>query len=167
METKYNTKISDPALSLPLETADPELYALVSRESQRQRKGLELIASENFTSVSVLQCLGSCLTNKYSEGLPGARYLKWVHFILDYYLIYNYLFDRYYGGNQVIDQIEVLCQKRCLETFSLDPNLWGVNVQPYSGSPANVEAFTALIGGSRGRIMGRYFIILHFCNIKL
>jgi len=86
---------------------------------------------------------------------------------LDYYLIYNYLFDRYYGGNQVIDQIEVLCQKRCLETFSLDPNLWGVNVQPYSGSPANVEAFTALIGGSRGRIMGRYFITLHFCNIKL
>ncbi|KAL4120781.1 hypothetical protein QTP88_013407 [Uroleucon formosanum] len=133
MEAKYSTKISDPNLSLPLETADPELYALVSQESQRQRKGLELIASENFTSVSVLQCLGSCLTNKYSEGLPGSRY---------------------YGGNQVIDQIEVLCQKRCLETFSLDPNLWGVNVQPYSGSPANVEAYTALIGGSKGRIMG-------------
>jgi glycine hydroxymethyltransferase len=67
----------------------------------------------------------------------------------------NLLFDRYYGGNQVIDQIELLCQKRCLETFSLDPNLWGVNVQPYSGSPANVEAFTALIGSSRGRIMGK------------
>lgn len=66
-------KASDPILSLPLETADPELYALVSRESKRQKKGLELIASENFTSVSVMQCLGSCLTNKYSEGLPGAR----------------------------------------------------------------------------------------------
>ncbi|XP_025414364.1 serine hydroxymethyltransferase, cytosolic isoform X2 [Sipha flava] len=128
-----DAKISDPNLSLPLEVADPELYALVNQESNRQKKGLELIASENFTSVSVLQCLGSCLTNKYSEGLPGARY---------------------YGGNQVIDQIELLCQKRCLETFSLDPNLWGVNVQPYSGSPANVEAFTALIGSSRGRIMG-------------
>jgi len=76
MEANYNTKISDPNLSLPLETADPELYALVNQESQRQRKGLELIASENFTSVSVLQCLGSCLTNKYSEGLPGARYLN-------------------------------------------------------------------------------------------
>lgn len=63
-------------------------------------------------------------------------------------------FGRYYGGNQVIDQIEVLCQKRSLETFSLDPNLWGVNVQPYSGSPANVEAYTALIGGGKGRIMG-------------
>jgi len=73
MSAKYNTKISDPNLSLPLETADPELYALVNQESQRQRKGLELIASENFTSVSVLQCLGSCLTNKYSEGLPGSR----------------------------------------------------------------------------------------------
>lgn len=68
-----DAKIIDPKLSLPLEKADPELYALVSRESQRQKKGLELIASENFTSVSVLQCLGSCLTNKYSEGLPGAR----------------------------------------------------------------------------------------------
>lgn len=124
---------ADSNLSLPLETADPELYDLVCKEAQRQRKGLELIASENFTSVSVMQCLGSCLTNKYSEGLPGARY---------------------YGGNQIIDQIEVLCQKRCLETFSLDPSLWGVNVQPYSGSPANVEAYTAIIGGSRGRIMG-------------
>lgn len=77
MEAKSNTKfLDDPNLSLPLETADPELYALVSQESRRQKKGLELIASENFTSVSVLQCLGSCLTNKYSEGLPGARYLK-------------------------------------------------------------------------------------------
>lgn len=79
IKAEYNgvdTKISDPNLSLPLEIADPELYALVNQESQRQRKGLELIASENFTSVSVLQCLGSCLTNKYSEGLPGARYLK-------------------------------------------------------------------------------------------
>lgn len=71
-------------------------------------------------------------------------------------LNHEIIIGRYYGGNQVIDQIEVLCQKRCLETFSLDPNLWGVNVQPYSGSPANVEAYTALIGGSRGRIMGKF-----------
>lgn len=70
-----DTKSSDSILSLPLESADPELYALVCQESRRQKKGLELIASENFTSVSVMQCLGSCLTNKYSEGLPGARYL--------------------------------------------------------------------------------------------
>lgn len=66
-------KVPDPKLSLPLEIADPELYTLVCQEAQRQKKGLELIASENFTSVSVMQCLGSCLTNKYSEGLPGAR----------------------------------------------------------------------------------------------
>lgn len=68
-----NTNISDANLKLPLKTADPELYALINQEAQRQKKGLELIASENFTSVSVMQCLGSCLTNKYSEGLPGAR----------------------------------------------------------------------------------------------
>ncbi|XP_050542557.1 serine hydroxymethyltransferase isoform X2 [Daktulosphaira vitifoliae] len=128
----FCSKTSDVTLSSPLETVDPELYSLVNQEAQRQKKGLELIASENFTSVSVLQCLGSCLTNKYSEGLPGARY---------------------YGGNQIIDQIELLCQKRCLEAFSLDSSLWGVNVQPYSGSPANVEAYTALVG-PRGRIMG-------------
>lgn len=71
-----DSKTSDLNLSLPLETVDPELYNLVCKEAQRQRKGLELIASENFTSVSVMQCLGSCLTNKYSEGLPGARLLE-------------------------------------------------------------------------------------------
>lgn len=68
-----DTKLPNSNLSLPLESVDPELYSLVCQEAQRQRKGLELIASENFTSVSVMQCLGSCLTNKYSEGLPGAR----------------------------------------------------------------------------------------------
>lgn len=68
-----DTKLPDSNLSLSLESVDPELYSLVRQEAQRQRKGLELIASENFTSVSVMQCLGSCLTNKYSEGLPGAR----------------------------------------------------------------------------------------------
>lgn len=77
--------------------------------------------------------------------------------------------SRYYGGNQIIDQIEVLCQKRCLETFSLDPNIWGVNVQPYSGSPANVEAYTALISGNKGRIMGKIFSIVFilFFDISL
>lgn len=60
----------------------------------------------------MLEALGSCLNNKYSEGYPG---------------------QRYYGGNEVIDEIEILCQKRALEAFHLDPNKWGVNVQPYSG----------------------------------
>lgn len=84
-----------------------------------------------------------------------------MHYVLYHCLINISLFFRYYGGNQVIDEIEVLCQKRCLETFSLDPNLWGVNVQPYSGSPANVEAYTALIGTGKGRIMGTYLYIFY------
>ncbi|XP_048728394.2 serine hydroxymethyltransferase, mitochondrial-like [Ostrea edulis] len=115
-----------------LEDDDPELMAIIKREKKRQVHGLELIASENFASRSVQEALGSCLTNKYSEGYPGARY---------------------YGGNIFIDEVERLCQKRALETFRLDPNLWGVNVQPYSGSPANFEAFTGLLN-PHNRIMG-------------
>ena len=76
-----------------------------------------------------MECLGSCLTNKYSEGYPG---------------------HRYYGGNEYIDQIELLCQKRALEAYHLDPKKWGVNVQPYSGSPANLAVYTGLLRpGSR------------------
>jgi len=71
-----------------------------------------------------MQALGSCLTNKYSEGYPGRRY---------------------YGGNEVIDKIENLCIKRALEAFHLDPEVWGVNVQTYSGSPANFAVYTALL----------------------
>jgi len=115
-----------------LQEFDPVISDLIDREKERQRNGLELIASENFTSRAVMDALGSCLTNKYSEGLPGKRY---------------------YGGNQIVDEIELLCQKRALEVFHLDPNLWGVNVQPYSGSPANFEVFTALLKPHE-RIMG-------------
>lgn len=61
-------------LNLPLEEVDPEIFDLVMQEKDRQMKGLEMIASENFTSKAVLQTLGSCLHNKYSEGLPGTRY---------------------------------------------------------------------------------------------
>ncbi|KAK3917267.1 Serine hydroxymethyltransferase, cytosolic [Frankliniella fusca] len=112
--------------------SDPELFELLKKEKQRQLNGLEMIASENFTSLSVLQCLSSCLHNKYSEGLPG---------------------QRYYGGNEFIDQVELLAQKRCLEAYRLDPNEWGVNVQPYSGSPANFAVYTALVP-PHSRIMG-------------
>ncbi|XP_046660623.1 serine hydroxymethyltransferase-like isoform X2 [Homalodisca vitripennis] len=119
-------------LSTPLKESDPELYELIKSERKRQRQGLEMIASENFTSVSVLQVLGSCLTNKYSEGLPG---------------------QRYYGGNKYIDKIELLCQKRALEAFRLKPEEWGANVQPYSGSPANMAVYTALLQ-PHDRIMG-------------
>merc|ERR1719277_2643193 len=83
-------------------------------------------------SLPVLECMGSCLHNKYSEGQPG---------------------QRYYGGNQFIDKVEVLAQKRALELFGLDPTEWGVNVQPYSGSPANFAVYTALVE-PHGRIMG-------------
>ncbi|XP_043593141.1 serine hydroxymethyltransferase [Bombus pyrosoma] len=111
---------------------DPELFELMKKEKKRQESGLELIASENFTSLSVLQCLSSCLHNKYSEGLPG---------------------QRYYGGNEYIDEIELLAQKRALEAFDLNPEEWGCNVQPYSGSPANFAVYTGLIE-PHGRIMG-------------
>jgi glycine hydroxymethyltransferase len=117
---------------VPLKEHDPELYDLIEQEKSRQWRSLELIASENFTSRAVMDCLGSCLTNKYAEGLPGARY---------------------YGGNEVVDQVEVLCQKRALEAYGLDPQEWGVNVQPYSGSPANFAVYTALLR-PHDRIMG-------------
>lgn len=115
-----------------LEEADPELAELIELERQRQFKGIELIASENFTSRAVLSCLGSCLTNKYSEGQPGARY---------------------YGGNEVVDKIENLCKARALHAFKLDPQTWDVNVQPYSGSPANLAVYTGLLS-PHDRIMG-------------
>ena len=82
---------------------------------------MELIASENFCSRAGLTALGSCLNNKYAEGYPGARY---------------------YGGTVHVDEVEQLCRQRALEAFRLDPELWGVNVQPYSGSPANFAVFT-------------------------
>ncbi|XP_076291251.1 serine hydroxymethyl transferase [Lasioglossum baleicum] len=112
--------------------SDPELFELMKKEKTRQMHSLELIASENFTSLSVLQCLSSCLHNKYSEGLPG---------------------QRYYGGNEYIDEIELLAQKRALEAFNLNPEEWGCNVQPYSGSPANFAVYTGLIE-PHDRIMG-------------
>merc|ERR1712070_826702 len=104
----------------------------MGEERDRQLRSIELIASENFTSRAVMECLGSVLTNKYSEGQPGARY---------------------YGGNEVIDKVENLCKKRALEAFSLDEKEWGVNVQPYSGSPANFAVYTAMLP-PHSRVMG-------------
>lgn len=123
---------SQKLLEKTLKETDEELWDLISKEKERQIKGLEMIASENFTSQSVLDTLGSCLTNKYSEGYPN---------------------QRYYGGNYFIDKIELLCQKRCLEAYGLDESKWGVNVQPLSGSPANFAVFTGVVG-PHGRIMG-------------
>uniref|UniRef100_A0A3Q2C8F6 Serine hydroxymethyltransferase n=3 Tax=Cyprinodon variegatus TaxID=28743 RepID=A0A3Q2C8F6_CYPVA len=111
---------------------DPEMWSLLQQEKDRQCRGLELIASENFCSRAALEAQGSCLNNKYSEGYPG---------------------QRYYGGAEIVDQIELLCQRRALTVFGLDPNLWGVNVQPYSGSPANFAAYTSVLK-PHDRIMG-------------
>lgn len=121
-----------PEALLSLKQADEEVWSIVKDEERRQWKGIELIASENFTSRPVMETLGSCLTNKYSEGQPGARY---------------------YGGNENIDKIENLCKARALKAFRLDPAAWGVNVQPYSGSPANFAVYTGLLQ-PHDRIMG-------------
>ena len=86
---------------------DTLVFDLINQELERQRHGIELIASENFTSKAVMEVNGSVLTNKYSEGYPGARY---------------------YGGNQYIDMVERLCIKRALEAYRLSEDQWGVNV---------------------------------------
>mmetsp|Transcript_62225 Transcript_62225/g.122203 ORF Transcript_62225/g.122203 Transcript_62225/m.122203 type:complete len:499 (+) Transcript_62225:50-1546(+) len=111
-------------LNQSLKETDPEVFNLIEHEKRRQRNSLVLIASENFTSKSVFDALGSVMSNKYSEGYPGARY---------------------YGGNENIDQVETMCQKRALEAFHLDPEKWGVNVQSLSGSPANFQVYTAVL----------------------
>lgn len=103
-----------------LEQQDPELYATLAREAQRQNEGLELIASENFVTRAVLEAMGSTLTNKYAEGLPGKRY---------------------YGGCQFVDQTEELARKRACELFGCD---W-VNVQPHSGASANASVYLAFM----------------------
>lgn len=140
--------------------SDPELFDLMKKEKKRQELGLEMIASENFTSLSVLQCLSSCLHNKYSEGLPGQRWdyffiprSSYEHSLQEWLLFHCYCTCRYYGGNEFIDEIELLAQKRALEAFNLDSEQWGCNVQPYSGSPANFAVYTGLLE-PHGRIMG-------------
>jgi glycine hydroxymethyltransferase len=99
---------------------DPEISRLLDEELNRQRTTLQLIASENFTSPAVLAASGSVLTNKYSEGYPGRRY---------------------YGGNQVVDQVEDLARDRLTELFGADH----ANVQPHSGANANVAVYQALL----------------------
>ncbi|CAA2964494.1 serine hydroxymethyltransferase 7-like [Olea europaea subsp. europaea] len=115
-----------------LRVSDPDIYEIMEKEKQRQYKGIELIASENFVCKAVMEALGSHLTNKYSEGMPGARY---------------------YGGNLYIDEIETLCCERALTAFGLDSEHWGVNVQPYSCTSANFAVYTGLLLPG-DRIMG-------------
>ena len=111
---------------------DKEIKKLIEEEKKRQKNAVSLIASENYVSEDVLDALGSELTNKYAEGYPG---------------------HRYYGGNEVPDKIENLCQARALKLFKLSPQRWHVNVQALSGSPANLAVYLALVPPG-GTIMG-------------
>ncbi len=113
---------------------DPELYAAMEGELNRQRENLELIASENFTSMAVLEAQGSVLTNKYAEGYPY-RWSKKTGKI-------NYnLYGRYYGGCEYIDEVEKLAIERAKQLFGAEH----ANVQPHSGSQANMAAYFTLV----------------------
>lgn len=108
---------------MSLKKKDLQIYNLIEKERKRERETLDLIASENFASKEVMEALGSILTNKYAENYPRKRY---------------------YGGCEVVDEIEDLAKERVAKTFDL-PLDWHVNVQPYSGSPANLEVYSALL----------------------
>lgn len=103
-----------------LQTQDPAVYRAIEQEVQRQNDGIELIASENFASKAVIEAMGSPLTNKYAEGLPGKRY---------------------YGGCEFVDVVEDLARERAKQLFGAD---W-VNVQPHSGAQANAAVYLALL----------------------
>lgn len=106
-----------------VETSDKEVSKILEGEKKRQKEGLEMIASENYVSEAVLELMGSIFTNKYSEGYPG---------------------HRYYGGQEWTDKIETLACERALKLFGLSEPDWHANVQPYSGSPANIAIYFAL-----------------------
>ncbi len=113
---------------------DPEIYAAITSELVRQRENLELIASENFTSMAVMEAQGSILTNKYAEGYPY-RFSKKTGQV-------NYnLYGRYYGGCEYIDVVERLAIERAKQLFGAEH----ANVQPHSGSQANMAAYFALV----------------------
>lgn len=104
----------------PLAKTQDPIFDIIAREEKRQKEGIELIASENFVSPEVMAAAGSCLTNKYAEGLPGKRY---------------------YGGCEVVDEAEELARERIKELFGAE---W-VNVQPHSGAQANAAVFLAVL----------------------
>src|SRR6476620_11557469 len=108
------------AMSRPLFENDPQIAAAIDNETRRQHEGLELIASENFVSEAVLEAMGSVFTNKYAEGYPGKRY---------------------YGGCEFADVVENLARDRARQLFGAEH----ANVQPHSGSSANMEAYSAVL----------------------
>jgi glycine hydroxymethyltransferase len=107
-------------IARPLADVDPEIAAEIAAEERRQESGLELIASENFTSLAVMQAAGSVLTNKYAEGYPGRRY---------------------YGGCEVVDRVETLAIDRLKQLFGAEH----ANVQPHSGTSANTAVYFAML----------------------
>lgn len=111
---------------------DKQISSLIKSETKRQKGVINLIASENYVSKDVLEALGSIFDNKYAEGYPYARY---------------------YGGQENTDKLETLCQDRALKLFKLKRDEWVVNVQPLSGSPANLAVYLALVPQG-GKIMG-------------
>lgn len=111
---------ADDAFNAPIAKVDPQIASLLNAELERQQNGLEMIASENFVPRAVLQAQGSVLTNKYAEGYPG---------------------HRYYGGCEVVDQVEQLAQDRAKSLFKADY----ANVQPHAGAQANAAVYQALV----------------------
>src|SRR5438876_12208575 len=138
-----------------LEHHDPAVFKAIEGERRRQQTGLEMIASENYTSPAVLACQGSVLTNKYAEGYPGKRY---------------------YGGCEFVDEVEKLAIERVLKIFGAER----ANVQPHSGAQANMSVYLAaltpgdtilsmdlahgghLTHGMRLNFSGKYFKIVHY-----
>ena len=118
----FNTYTLIPLYPYTLQrmTKDVQIFDLIKKEQARQKHGIELIASENFVSKQVMQAMGSCLTNKYAEGLPGKRY---------------------YGGCEVVDEIEQLAIDRAKTLFNAE---WA-NVQPHSGAQANAAVMLAVL----------------------
>src|SRR5512136_1009983 len=138
-----------------LAEADPQIARLIHEETRRQAEGLELIASENFVSPAVLEALGSTLTNKYAEGYPGKRY---------------------YGGCEVVDQVEQLAIDRAKQIFGAEH----ANVQPHSGSQANTAVYFSMLQpgdkiltmdlshgghlthGHKANFSGRFYEVIHY-----
>ena len=114
---------------MDLKQTDPEIFNLIKKEEKRQTEVLEMIPSENYASRAVRSALGTVLTNKYSEGYPKKRY---------------------YQGNKVIDEVEILAEERAKKLFGVPY----VNVQPLSGSPANLAVYVALLEPLKDKIMG-------------
>ena len=112
---------------------DKQVKTIIDAETKRQKKVINLIPSENFTSKDVMEAVGSVFDNKYAEG---------------------YAYARYYGGNEEVDKIETLCKERALKLFGLKEKDWHVNCQAHSGSPANLAVYLANVPIGTGKIMG-------------